>query len=76
MNYNIDNGQEFTEKNISGNRENKKMSDEKILIAILKRFGISATFTKFQSTQEKIIERAHLIFKNQFCREKLLKIIM
>ena len=36
------------------------MSDEKILIAILKRFGISATFTKFQSTQTKIIERAHL----------------
>lgn len=64
----LDNGREFTAKDISGNRGNRKMSDEKIPVAILERLGISATFAKPRNAQAKVIERAHLTFKNQFCR--------
>ena len=64
----FDNGKEFTAKDISGRRGSRKMSEEEIPVAILERLGISATFAKPRNAQAKVIERAHLTFKNQFCR--------
>ena len=64
----LDNGREFTAKDISGRRGSRKMSEEEIPVAILERLGISATFAEPRNAQAKTIERAHLTFKNQFCR--------
>lgn len=64
----LDNGREFTAKDISGRRGSRKMSDDEIPVSILDRLGISVTFAKPRNAQAKVIERAHLTFKNQFCR--------
>lgn len=64
----LDNGREFTAKDISGRRGSRKMSDDAIPTPILERLGISVTFAKPRNAQAKVIERAHLTFKNQFCR--------
>lgn len=64
----LDNGREFTAKDLSGKRGSRKMSDEEFPISIFERLGIKVTFAKPRDAQAKAIERAHLTFKNQFCR--------
>jgi len=64
----LDNGREFTAKDLSDCRGSRKMSDEEFPVSIFERLEIKVTFAKPRNAQAKAIERAHLTFKNQFCR--------
>ena len=64
----FDNGREFTAKDITGDKGARKMADIPIPPSILSRLGINVKFAVTHNAQAKEIERAHLTFKNQFCR--------
>ena len=64
----FDNGKEFTAKDITANRGSRKMADIPVPPSILSRLGINVKFAIVHNAQAKEIERAHLTFKNQFCR--------
>ncbi len=64
----FDNGREFTAKDITETRGARVKADIPVPPSILSRLGINVKFAIVHNAQAKEIERAHLTFKNQFCR--------
>ena len=64
----VDNGREFTATALSGKRGCRKMKKQDEYVAsIFERLDIEVHYAKPRNAQAKVIERAHLTFKNQFC---------
>lgn len=67
----FDNGREFTTLDIAGEQRNRKVAKEKqgnIPLTIAERLGVNLIFAKVRNAQAKVVERAHRIIKEQFCR--------
>lgn len=67
----FDNGREFTTLDMAGEQRNRKVSKDKkgsIPITIAEKLGVKLIFAKVTNAQAKVVERAHRIIKEQFCR--------
>lgn len=67
----FDNGREFATLDIEGVKRNRKISkdkEENLPPTILYRLGINVIVANPRNARAKVIERAHVTFKNQFCR--------
>ncbi len=67
----FDNGREFTPADFSKKKGSRKVSEknkEHFPVHIFEKLGIKIQFAEPHNARAKAIERAHLTFKNQFCR--------
>ena len=67
----FDNGREFTPADFTEKKGYRKVSKEKqehFPKRIFERLGVKVHFAEPHNARAKEIERAHLTFKNQFCR--------